>query len=177
MRKILSKSEIERQIHRVSKLEGEFVLRSGQTSKYYYDKYLFESDPNLLYQICWQMSYQIKDDFDYLAGLETGGIPIATMLGFIMNKPVVFVRKEAKTYGTAKLAEGPDIAGKRLCVIEDVVTSGGQVIKSTNDLKDLGATITQVACVILRSEEGKKKIEEAGYKLYNLLNFIGKEDV
>ena len=171
MRLIRSIEEIRAEIEKVCKLEGDFTLRSGQKSTYYFDKYLFESDTNLLYQICWQLKYNISDDFDYLSGLEMGGIPIATMLGFVMNKPVLFVRKKAKSYGTKKLAEGPDFDGKRICIIEDVITSGGQVIESANELKGLGAEITQIVCVILRDEKGKKKLEKAGYSLYNLLTF------
>ncbi len=165
---IKSSDVLKEEIEKVCRLEGDFTLRSGQKSNYYFDKYLFESDPRLLHQICLQFKHRLSEDFDYFAGLETGGIPIATMLGFIMNKPVLFVRKEAKTYGTKKLAEGPDFAGKRICVVEDVVTSGGQVVKSVNDLRDLGAEIAQVICVILRDEKGRKNIDKEGLNLYAL---------
>lgn len=171
MRKILSRTEIRNIIEYKCKLKGEFILRSGQISNYYFDKYLFESDIDLLYQICWTLKYQISNNFDFLAGLEMGGIPLATMLGFIMHKPVLFVRKEAKTYGTKKLVEGGNFDGRRVCIIEDVVTSGGQVIKSANDLKNLGANVTQVVSVILRDQEGRKNIEDAGYLLYTLFDF------
>lgn len=171
MRLITPRDKLKEQIEETCRLDGDFELRSGQRSNFYFDKYLFESNPDLLYQICWQMKHQISNDFDYVAGLEVGGIPVATMLGFLMNKPVLFVRKKQKEYGTKKLAEGPNFHGKRLCVVEDVVTSGGQVLKSCKDLKELGGTIVQIACVILRSDDGKKNIEDAGYKLYNLFDF------
>lgn len=171
MRLIKSVPDLRTDIEKICKLEGDFTLRSGQKSSYYFDKYLFESNHDLLYQVCWYIAHNIPNDFDYFAGLEMGGIPVATMLGFLTEKPVLFVRKKAKTYGTKKLAEGPDFNGKRICIVEDVVTSGGQVIESANDLKGLGANITKVACVILRDPEGKKKIEKAGYSLYNLFDF------
>jgi len=152
-------------------LEGEFVLRSGQITNRYFDKYLFESSPDLLYQICWQLSHQFPQNYDILGGLEMGGISIATILGQITGKPVVFVRKEAKSYGTCKLAEGIDFKNKRMCIVEDVITTGGQVIKSCQELIARGAIIDSVFCVILRSKDARKTIDNYGYQLYNLFDF------
>lgn len=153
------------------RLEGKFLLRSGQTTDHYFDKYLFEAKPSILSDICISILHDIAYDYDYFAGLELGGIPIATVLSHISDKPVLFVRKEAKTYGTAKLVEGPAFNGKKLLVIEDVVTTGGQVIESVNELRKRGAIINNVVCVILRDEEGRKNIEKNGLMLYSLFDF------
>ena len=109
------------------RLTGEFTLRSGQVATEYFDKYLFEADPLLLARVAREMIQLVPQGTDLLAGLELGGVPIATSISGILGMPTLFVRKQAKTYGTAKLAEGPDFAGKRVTIIEDVITTGGAV--------------------------------------------------
>ena len=84
----------------------------------------------------------LPPDTEALAGLELGGVPIATMLSQVTGLPALFVRKEAKTYGTCRLAEGGEVDGRRLTVVEDVVTSGGQVVTSCGDLRERGAVVT-----------------------------------
>jgi orotate phosphoribosyltransferase len=101
----MNRKDLAREIYRVSHLEGQFKLRSGQISNQYFDKYLFESNPGLLSAIVDHMSMLIPPQTEVLAGLEMGGIPIATALSLKTNLPVVFVRKKAKEYGTCKLAE------------------------------------------------------------------------
>ncbi|MEL6637762.1 MAG: orotate phosphoribosyltransferase [Bacteroidota bacterium] len=150
-------------------LTGSFTLRSGIVSNEYFDKYQFESDPELLHQIATELCKLIPPETEVLAGLEVGGIPVATVMAQICRLPVCFVRKEAKKYGTAKLAEGVSIEGKNVLIIEDVVTSGGQVILSTKDLRDRGARVAQALCVIDREQGGKEKLAAAGIALQSLL--------
>jgi len=164
----MDRKELAKAIYETSHLSGEFLLRSGVISNEYFDKYQFESNPRLLKEICLQMSGIISNDFDIIAGLEMGGIPIATVLAQILDKPVCFVRKKAKEYGTCKLAEGVDIEGKRLMIVEDVITSGGQVVLSTNDLRERGAIITDAICVIDRESSGVKNLREIGVELKSL---------
>ncbi len=161
----MTKEELAVKIYSVSHLTGEFELRSGAISNEYFDKYRFESIPGLLKEIAARLKSLLPDDFDMLAGLEMGGIPIATALSFETGKPVVFIRKKAKEYGTRKLAEGPEIKGKRLVVIEDVVTSGGQVVLSTKDLRELGAEVKTALCVIDRESTGRKNLQEISVEL------------
>lgn len=149
----------------VSRLSGEFLLRSGQTSTTYFDKYQFESDPALLAAIARQLAPLIPDETELLAGLELGGVPVATALSLETGIPAVFVRKVAKTYGTAKLAEGPAIDGRRLLVVEDVVTSGGQVVISTNDLRERGAIVDTAVCVLDREQGGTDALAAAGIEM------------
>ena len=138
----------------VSKLSGEFRLRSGLIADTYFDKYQFESDPELLHAIAMELLPLIPSDTEILAGLELGGVPVCTALSLASGLPAVFVRKKAKEYGTAKLAEGPAIDGRRLLVVEDVVTTGGQVVVSTNDLRERGAIVSTALCVIDREQGG-----------------------
>lgn len=161
----MDRTQLARSIYDTSRLTGTFTLRSGAVSHEYFDKYLFESDPTLLAAIGDALATLIPDGVDALAGLETGGIPLAVILSQRTGLPCLFVRKEAKTYGTAKLAEGGDVEGKRLLVIEDVVTSGGQVVASTNDLRDRGAIIEHALCVIDRQAGGPEALDAIGVTL------------
>lgn len=161
----LTRDELCKSIYGVAHLKGTFKLRSGQVSNEYFDKYLFESNPLILKEIAKHMAKQIPEDTEILSGLEMGGIPIATALSLETGIPVVFVRKKAKEYGTCKLAEGTDIKNKRVCIIEDVVTTGGQILLSSQDLKAFGAKLENVLCVIQRNPEGRRKLEEAGLTL------------
>jgi orotate phosphoribosyltransferase len=155
-------------VYKTAHLTGTFTLRSGQVSNQYFDKYLFESNPALLFEIAKGLKEKIPRGTEILAGLEMGGIPIATALSLQTGIPAVFVRKKAKEYGTCKLAEGVDIAGKKVCIVEDVVTTGGQIIVSTKELRARGAVIDSVLCVIDRSSEGKRNLLEHDLQLYSL---------
>ncbi len=150
-------------------LTGEFVLRSGAISQHYFDKYRFEADPELLRAVAEGLVPLVPDDAEVIAGLELGGIPIATMLSQLTGLPARFVRKAAKTYGTCLLAEGGDIDGRRVVVVEDVVTSGGQVITSCGDLRERGADIVAVLCAIDRQAGGAAALAEHGLELRALL--------
>lgn len=152
-------------IHQAAHLTGEFQLRSGATSTEYFDKYLFEADPSLLADVARGLADLLPRHVDALAGLELGGVPLATALSALTGLPARFVRKQAKAYGTCRLAEGGDIDGLRLVVVEDVITSGGQVVESCQELRAQGATIARVVCVIDREAGGRDKLDEAGLDL------------
>jgi orotate phosphoribosyltransferase len=164
----MTREQLTQSIFKIAHLRGSFLLRSGQTSSEYFDKYRFEAQPELLKAIGQQMAPLIPKDTEVLAGLEMGGIPIAVSLSFATGLPVVFVRKEAKAYGTCQLAEGLNVEGKKVCVVEDVITTGGQVAVSTGDLRKLGAKIDTVVCAIDRGDNPNKKLDEAGLKLFSL---------
>ena len=149
-------------------LVGEFTLRSGRSASRYFDKYQFESDPELLKVVAEEMATLVPAEAELLAGLEMGGIPVVTALSAVTGIPAVFVRKVAKTHGTARLAEGPVVKGKRLLIVEDVVTSGGQIRLSASDLRDLGATVLGAICVVDREEGGFESLAEDGIVLKSL---------
>lgn len=161
----MTKNELAKKIFDVAHLTGEFLLRSGKTSNEYFDKYQFEARPDVLEPIAEHMKDLIPRGVHYLGALEMGGIPIATALSLKTGIPVVFVRKEAKAYGTCKFAEGPDVKGKKICLIEDVITTGGQVVISTQMLREAGALVDDVLCVIDRSEGQTEKINQAHLRL------------
>ncbi|MEX0427170.1 orotate phosphoribosyltransferase [Nocardioides sp. DS6] len=144
-------------IDAICRLTGEFVLRSGQIATEYFDKYLFEAQPALLERVAAQMVDLLPADTELLGGLEMGGIPIATMVSAKTGLPALFVRKKAKEYGTMKLAEGPEVAGKRITLIEDVITTGGAVRNATVALREYGASVATVVCAIDRSPGGPEE--------------------
>jgi orotate phosphoribosyltransferase len=161
----VERDELARTIYERTHLTGEFRLRSGAVSHEYFDKYLFESDPTLLRTIGAVLVPLLPPGTDALAGLELGGVPLATMLSQLTGLPALFVRKEAKTYGTCRLAEGGELDGRHLTVIEDVVTSGGQVVTSCGDLRERGATVEHAVCVIDREAGGAKNLAEIDVEL------------
>jgi orotate phosphoribosyltransferase len=164
----VTRDELALAIHRRSHLTGTFTLRSGAVSHEYFDKYRFESDPTLLRAIAESLAPLLPPGTDALAGLELGGVPLATALSQVTGLPACFVRKEAKTYGTCQLAEGVDVEGARLAVVEDVVTSGGQVVTSCGDLRGRGAIVERALCVIDRESGGVAALAELGVELQAL---------
>jgi orotate phosphoribosyltransferase len=152
-------------IYDCAHLTGQFTLRSGARSAEYFDKYRFEADPVLLRRIAEALAPLVPAGTDALAGLELGGVPLAVMLSQVTGIPVCFVRKEAKTYGTCQLAEGAPTEGRRLTVVEDVVTSGGQVVASCGELRDRGAVVETALCVIDREAGGRAALAALGVEL------------
>src|SRR2546422_6500363 len=165
----MNRSDLASAVAKISRLSGEFRLRSGATATEYFDKYRFEADPALLRAIADSLVTLVPSATDALAGLELGGVPLATALSLRTGLPAIFVRKRPKEYGTCRLAEGGDIAGRRLLVVEDVVTSGGQVLASCEDLRKLGATVDHAICVIDREAGGADALRTAGVELRALL--------
>ena len=155
----MDRQELARQISRRARLTGQFTLRSGRTSSVYWDKYRFESDPVVLTAIIAQLQTLLPPTFDKLAGLELGGIPLAT------GRPCLFVRKAAKPYGTGQLVEGGWTAGEQVVVVEDVMTSGGQVVTSVQQMRELGLIVTQALCVVDREEGARARLAEIGCRL------------
>jgi orotate phosphoribosyltransferase len=162
-------TQLARDIDARCRLRGEFVLRSGQVASEYFDKYLFEADPRLLSRVTARMARLLPADTQLLGGLELGGVPIATALSQQTGLPALFVRKQAKAYGTRKLAEGDDPAGQRVTLVEDVITVGGTVIAAADALRSLGATVTAVVCAIDRSSPGECALAAAGLTVLPVL--------
>ena len=160
--------ELAKSIFDASYITGEFLLRSGKISNEYFDKYRFESNPKLLDKITDEMLKLIPKDTEILGALEMGGIPIASLLSLKSGLPVCFIRKKAKEYGTKNIAEGLDFKAKKMLLVEDVVTSGGQIILSANELRASGAIIENAVCVIDRESGGVEALKNENINLYSL---------
>lgn len=151
------------------RLTGEFTLRSGQVADTYFDKYLFESDPALLARVADRMVELLPEGTELLGGLELGGVPIATAVSARTMLPAIFVRKKAKEYGTCKLAEGPSVEGRRVTLIEDVITTGGAVRDAVRELRAAGAVVDVVVCAIDRSPAGENPLDDVGLEVRSVL--------
>jgi orotate phosphoribosyltransferase len=164
----MNDAALARRMYDAAHLTGRFTLRSGAVSDQYFDKYRFEADPVLLADIVGALAALVPADVDALAGLELGGVPIATLLSQRTGLPARFIRKEAKAYGTCQLAEGGDVEGRRLMIVEDVVTSAGAVIDAVAALRQLGAVVVGALCVIDRQAGGEANLAAEGVQLHPL---------
>lgn len=161
----MERDELAARIHAIAHLRGDFTLRSGRKATEYFDKYRFEADPTLLRAIAEHLAPRVPSGTEALAGLELGGVPIAAVLSQVTGLPALFVRKEAKTYGTCRLAEGGEVEGRNLLIVEDVISTGGQVAISTGQLRELGAKVDRALCVIDRSGGDAPPLRDAGVTL------------
>jgi orotate phosphoribosyltransferase len=159
-----SMSTLASRLLEVSQLRGHFLLRSGETSTEYFDKYLFESDPTLLLQVANAM-VELLPPCDVLGGMEMGGIPLVTVLSQVSGLPAVFVRKAAKDYGTRKAVEGSAVSGLRVVAIEDVVTTGGALVAGCERLRKAGAIVDLALCAIDRDQGGSAALAAHGVVL------------
>jgi len=165
----MNKAELGERVKAVSFLTGRFKLRSGKTSAFYLDKYRFESDPVLLSAVIDELEKLLPKSFDKIAGLELGGIPLATGLSLKIGKKCLYVRKAPKRYGTCNLVEGGFNPEERVAVVEDVVTTAGQVCKSVEQMRELGLIVQHVICVIDRQQGGREKLADIGCSLASVL--------
>ena len=147
-----------------SYLEGDFVLRSGRRSRFYLDKYLFSTQPDLLRDVAAALAAKLPAHApcDLLAGPELGAVAIVAAVSLACGRPFVIVRKGAKGYGTDKALEGKAEPGQRAVVIEDVVTSGGAALMAVDRLREAGLTVDTLLCVVDREEGGREQIEAGG---------------
>lgn len=141
-----------KKIAEISTLTGEFTLRSGLVSNTYFDKYRFEAEPTLLRPLAQKMAALLPSDTEIVAGLELGGVPLATAISLETGLPAAFVRKEAKTYGTCQALEGQSCKGRKITFIEDIITTGGAVTDAYKLVTDDGADVLAVVCAIYRGE-------------------------
>jgi orotate phosphoribosyltransferase len=158
-------------IRAVARLTGRFVLRSGRVADTYFDKYQFETDPELLRAIAGLLARRLPEGSEVVAGLEMGGIPIVTMLSQVTGLPAAFVRKEAKSYGTCRYAEGVPLVGRRVVLVEDVVSTGGALLDAIAKLDADGIRPIAALCVIDRETGGRAALASAGVPLHALFTY------
>ena len=164
----MTRDELARRIADVALLHGEFTLRSGRKSSYYLDKYRFETQPDVLLALGRMFAEHVTAQTDRIAGAELGAVPLAAAAGMAANKPIVFIRNQKKEYGTAKQIEGVINSGERILIVEDILTTGGQVIEAVKTIRDAGCEIEKIVAVIDRLEGARQSIESQGLVLVTL---------
>ena len=159
----MTREELIARVKETSYLEGDFTLRSGKKSKYYMDKYLFETCPDILKALGEEFAKHITDDVTLIAGPELGGVALAASTSMASGKNWIIVRNSKKGYGTSKMVEGVLKPEDVVLVVEDIATSGGQVIEAAKIITEAGATVKKIVCVIDRKQGAEENITEAGY--------------
>jgi orotate phosphoribosyltransferase len=150
-------------------LEGDFMLRSGKKSKYYLDKYLFETCPDILKALGEEFAKYVSDDVTLIAGAELGGVALAAATAMAAEKNWIIVRNSKKDYGTSKMIEGKISADDVVLIVEDIATTGGQVIEAAKIIDEIGAKVKKIVCVIDRKQGAGENIAEAGFEFDSII--------
>ena len=166
----MTKEELGELIKKSALLTGEFTLRSGRKSKYYFDKYLFETKPEVLGPLTKELALLLPplDSFNRLGGPELGAVALVTAISLEVKKPFIIVRKREKQYGTSKLVEGEVFKGDKVVLIEDILTTAGAAITAADELKHSGIEVVMIIAVLDREEGARENIEAAGYRYKTL---------
>ncbi len=162
------REQVARDLVRHAYLVGDFVLSSGRRSRYYFDKYLFETKPQILRPLSKLLAQQIPAGTDRIAGPELGAVALATAASLETNLPFVIVKKITKEYGTQKAIEGEIHPGEKVVVIEDVMTTGTQAIASAEKLRSLGMEVLFILGIVDREEGARENVEAAGFQFRSL---------
>lgn len=164
------RAQVAKAIAQASLLRGTFTLRSGRTSSYYLDKYLFSTRPEVLGPVAALFAQRLDElrargtRIDRLAGAELGGIPLVTAASLLTGLPTIFIRNKKKDYGTAKQLEGAISAGDSIVLLEDVATTGGQALEAAQVLQENGAKVEAIIATIDRLEGARENVEKAGIR-------------
>ena len=156
-------------IKQVAYLEGDFTLRSGKKSKYYLDKYLFETCPDILAALSHEFAKHVTDDVTLIAGAELGGVALAAATAMATGKNWIIIRNSKKDYGTGKIIEGLLKPDDVVLLVEDIATTGGQVLEAAKIITDAGAKLKKIVSVIDRKQGAEANITNAGYKFESIL--------
>ena len=165
----MTREELIRRIKETAYLEGDFVLRSGKRSKYYLDKYLFETQPDILKALGEEFAEYVTDDVTLIAGAELGGVALAAATSLATGKNWVIIRNTKKGYGTGKMVEGVLKEGDVVLLVEDIATTGGQVLEAAKIITGAGARVKKIVCVIDRRQGAAENITKAGYEFESIL--------
>jgi orotate phosphoribosyltransferase len=164
----LTDAELKAALRDAAYLEGDFVLRSGKRSRYYLDKYRFETRPDILEALGDRIAAavaEVEPDAARLAGPELGAVALAAAASLASGLPFVIVRKAAKEYGTSNRLEGVYEEGELVCLVEDVVTSGGALLEAVDALRAGGLVVRTAVCVVDREEGGADALAGQGVRL------------
>ena len=165
----MNRKQLIKRIKETAYLEGDFVLRSGKRSKYYLDKYLFETCPDILKALGKEFASHVSDDVTLIGGAELGGVALAAAAAMECGKNWVIIRNSKKGYGTGKLVEGVLKAGDVVLLVEDIATTGGQVLEAAKVITEAGAKVKKIVAVIDRKQGASENIAQAGYKFESIL--------
>ncbi len=149
-------------IYACAHLRGEFILSTGEKSTEYFETYRFQAEPALLREIAERLATLVPEGTEVITGPDLGGVPLATILSQVTGLPTAWVRKQAKDYGTRKLVEGAEVAGRRVVVVEPAIKTGRFVMGMCADLREHGAQITRVICVVDRQHGAPQRLAAAG---------------
>jgi orotate phosphoribosyltransferase len=155
----------------VALLEGDFTLRSGRRSRWYLDKYRFETDPALLRELGERLAAAAKSvepGAMRLGGPALGAVALAASAAMASGLPFIIVRGEAKGYATGNRIEGPHEPGELVCLVEDVVTSGGALCEAVEAVRAAGLVVRHAVCVVDREEGGTDALARVGVRLASL---------
>ncbi|MDQ6691469.1 MAG: orotate phosphoribosyltransferase [Candidatus Dormibacteraeota bacterium] len=153
----------------IALLEGNFVLRSGRTSRFYFDKYLFECEPRILRRLGVELGRLVPAGTQRLACPELGAVLLGGAVAMETGIPMCIVRKEAKDYGTAKAIEGHLRQGEKVCLVEDVLTTGGAALAAATTVRAAGGEIIGLVGVLDREEGAAANLAAAGIPFHALL--------
>ena len=165
----MNREELIKRIKETAYLEGDFILRSGKQSKYYLDKYLFETCPDILKALGEEFARCVTDDVTLIAGAELGGVALAAATAMQTGKNFCIIRKGKKGYGTDRLVEGVLTPDDVVLLVEDVATTGGAVLDAARVITEAGATVKKIVCVLDRKQGAEENITQAGYKFESIL--------
>ena len=174
----MTREELIKRIKETSYLEGDFTLRSGKKSKYYLDKYLFETCPDILKALGAEFARHVSEDVTLIAGAELGGVALAAATAMETSRNWIIVRNSKKGYGTGKMVEGVLKPEDTVLLVEDIATTGGQVLEAARVITEAGAKVEKIVCVIDRKQGAEENITSAGYKFESILtkNDLGIKD-
>ncbi len=162
------REQVAQELVRHAYLEGDFLLSSGRRSRYYFDKYLFETKPHILRPLAKLLAAEIPPEADRIAGPELGAVALATAASLETGIPFVIVKKGTKEYATQKLIEGEINPGEKVVVVEDVMTTGAQAIASAEKLRSLGMDVLFILGIVDREEGARDNVESAGFVFKSL---------
>lgn len=170
----MERDQLIARIKETAYLEGEFILRSGKKSNYYMDKYLFETCPDILKALGEEFGKFVTDDVTLIAGPELGGVALAASTAIATDTNWIIVRNSKKDYGTSKMVEGKLSPDDVVLVVEDIATTGGQVIEAAKIITEAGAKVKKIVAVIDRKQGAEENITEAGFEFDRI---VTKEDL
>jgi len=175
----VTKEQLVKRIKQTAYLEGDFTLRSGKKSKYYLDKYLFETCPDILKALAEEFAKYVTREITLIAGAELGGVALAAATAMEAGKNWIIVRNSKKGYGTGKMIEGILKSDDVVLLVEDIATTGGQVVEAAKIITEAGARVKKIVAVIDRKQGAQENISKAGFKFESILtkNDLGIKDI